>query len=112
MPSDRFPLSVRERSAASQRWRAEAGASSPPPKEHAQVLAAESRLDGWVPPLFCAASGGPCASEKRTALHLVAAEVFIAQVLQVAFQLLVGVKAIRNVGGALGGFEHRFVHID
>ena len=35
--------------------------SSDAPKEHAQVLAAESRLDGWVPPLFCAASGGPCA---------------------------------------------------
>jgi hypothetical protein len=29
--------------------------------EHAQVMAAESRLDGRVPPLFGAASGGPCA---------------------------------------------------
>jgi hypothetical protein len=30
-------------------------------EEHAQVVAAESRLDGWVPPFFGAASGVPCA---------------------------------------------------
>ncbi len=35
------------------------------PKEHAQVMAAESRLDGRVPPLFGAASGGPCALEEH-----------------------------------------------
>src|SRR5665213_3413526 len=33
-------------------------------REHAQVMAAESRLDGWVPPLFRAAPGGRCASEE------------------------------------------------
>jgi hypothetical protein len=33
------------------------------PRELAQVMAAESRLDGWVPPAFGAASGGPCAYE-------------------------------------------------
>src|SRR5579863_4584420 len=32
-------------------------------EEHAQVLAAKSRLDGWVPPEPCAASGGPCTTE-------------------------------------------------
>jgi hypothetical protein len=31
-------------------------------KEHAQVMAAEARLDGRVPPFFGAASGGPCAT--------------------------------------------------
>jgi hypothetical protein len=30
---------------------------------YAQVMDAESRLDGRVPPLFGAASGGPCAFE-------------------------------------------------
>jgi Asp-tRNA(Asn)/Glu-tRNA(Gln) amidotransferase A subunit family amidase len=33
-------------------------------EEHAQVVAAESRLNGRVPPIFGAASGGPCASEE------------------------------------------------
>ena len=32
-------------------------------EEHAQVMAAESRLDGRVPPLSGAAFGGPCAFE-------------------------------------------------
>ena len=34
------------------------------PGKHAQVVAAESRLDGLVRPFFSAASGGPCASEE------------------------------------------------
>jgi NAD(P)-dependent dehydrogenase (short-subunit alcohol dehydrogenase family)/acyl carrier protein len=33
--------------------------------EHAQVMAAGSRLDGWVPPISGAAPGGPCASGVR-----------------------------------------------
>ena len=34
-------------------------------KEHGQVPAAESRLDGWVPPLSGAARRGPCASKEH-----------------------------------------------
>ena len=38
-------------------------AGSRPSEKHAQVVAAESRLDRRVSPLFGAASGGPCAFE-------------------------------------------------
>ena len=39
-------------------------------EERAQVMAAESRLDGRVPPFFGAASGGPCAFEEAGEFEL------------------------------------------
>lgn len=59
--------------AASGSIRMAAALTHPMPfEEDAQVMAAESRLDGQVPPLFGAASGGPCASFHAwsKALHL------------------------------------------
>jgi hypothetical protein len=39
-------------------------------KEHAQVMAAETPLDGWVPPISGAAYGGLCASERITPIRV------------------------------------------
>ncbi len=45
---------------------------NPPKEQPAQVVAAESRLNGRVPPIFGAASGGPCAPKELA--QVVAAE--------------------------------------
>jgi hypothetical protein len=42
-------------------------------EQHAQVVAAEPRLNGWVPPMFGAAPGVPCAYQARNAGSLAAA---------------------------------------